>query len=1220
MFAAKTDAELCKASSAGQPEAFEELVRRYQGAVCAVTYAATGRRDLSEDLAQETFLIAWKKLSGIEAPDRVGGWLVGIARNLARKSHRTRSDLPLEDLEALGSEETGMEETVLEHESRAQVWALLQTLPLRYREVLVLYYREGQSASRVAEQLGISRSATEQRLSRGRRLLREKFERALERELSRTAPSPAFARKVAAALPMAPIATGTSAGTATRLTPWIAGLGKAIVMKKIIVAVAAVAIVVLGYGVFASGESPQPASEPSPSSQGRAAARRSEPTRTTKTESVPAGIEGTVVLSGTTTPMTAAVVTITTRRGEPGFVRGQETVPAITRVDAQGAFSLEGLSPGRYIATANAPGHRLEQPQRFEVRSGDVTTGVTLSLKPGGIPLTGVATDVGGGPVAGAVIRAEHRGQVLATFTDEQGRYALSVPRGSNHVLVWDDDYEREDRYATVNGPRTIDFQLVPAATIRGRVVERESGTPVVGAIVAFGMEVRNGKSFSSRSARDDEKVISGPDGSFTLRRLSAADYKVYAHASHLATGAPAHVTVGIAEQVDGLVVTMDPAFNVRGRVVDATDASIAISGARVSAFGNPNRSPEVITADDGTFELVGIQPGNHPLSVAGDGFVASMMEASVTVEDTDVDGLEVEVERGVQVRGRLVPPQAANVTVKLRDGVGGFEVMLKGRKLRAATTEADENGEFSIGTVPAGDWKLVATAKDGSRGELEISVPAEGLNDAVLSLNPRPSLRGRVVRSDGETTAGLTVRLVAAVSPGHAVKALRARNEAKTASADETGAFELVGLESGSYELEVVDSRGVAWARTAADSTKLPVELTENGVDDVVLEVDAPAGSIAGVVKGPDGPLADAWVSLYTTDDSGLSRERPTTVSDADGRFEFDNLPDGTYELSATSDHRDATGNASKVSVGDEVELVLESLCTVAGSVTFDGRPVRQFEVDAGRIDRRFLAEDGRFSMSGVTCGTTVVVVNAKEGSIRHRLELDVGDEADLELDLRTWASVTGRAVYPDGSPAAGVQLSWHMQAGERDLGGRVAQELAGGQPRTGDDGTFRIDGLGAGRGRIRLGGRNLLGKAALRGEIVLFAEPGEVVDLGDIEIRGGEPVADEDRGVLGCSVRAATEAPSADGWHPGPNGRPGNPLELWVSDVTPSGIAAKAGLEVGQKIVAVNGKTVEDVGATALAVGLSDGWVESGRTYALEVETDSGSKTVQLTAIAQN
>ena len=66
--AGNSDAQLVEGSLMGDRAAFARIVKRYQSLVCSITYNATGSLSLSEDLAQETFLAAWKQL-----PDRPGG-------------------------------------------------------------------------------------------------------------------------------------------------------------------------------------------------------------------------------------------------------------------------------------------------------------------------------------------------------------------------------------------------------------------------------------------------------------------------------------------------------------------------------------------------------------------------------------------------------------------------------------------------------------------------------------------------------------------------------------------------------------------------------------------------------------------------------------------------------------------------------------------------------------------------------------------------------------------------------------------------------------------------------------------------------------------------------------------------------------------------------------------------------------------------------------------
>ena len=86
------DADLVAQSVAGSREAFGQIVARYQGPVCAVAYSATGSLALSEDVAQETFLIAWRQLRELREVTRLRSWLCGIARiqaaNVRRREKR----------------------------------------------------------------------------------------------------------------------------------------------------------------------------------------------------------------------------------------------------------------------------------------------------------------------------------------------------------------------------------------------------------------------------------------------------------------------------------------------------------------------------------------------------------------------------------------------------------------------------------------------------------------------------------------------------------------------------------------------------------------------------------------------------------------------------------------------------------------------------------------------------------------------------------------------------------------------------------------------------------------------------------------------------------------------------------------------------------------------------------------------------------------------------
>lgn len=202
--ATPSDAELLAASRRGERAAFGALIERYQGVVCAVSYSSTGDRALSEDVAQDTFLAAWRQLDQLREVERLRSWLCGIARNLARKTRRrwSREALVEPSSEPVAeSRDADPFARVSESESEHLVREALHRVPESYREVLVLYYREQRSVREAAEALGISEAAALQRLSRGRQYLADGVTELVERSLRGSLPRKSLVAGVLAALP-----------------------------------------------------------------------------------------------------------------------------------------------------------------------------------------------------------------------------------------------------------------------------------------------------------------------------------------------------------------------------------------------------------------------------------------------------------------------------------------------------------------------------------------------------------------------------------------------------------------------------------------------------------------------------------------------------------------------------------------------------------------------------------------------------------------------------------------------------------------------------------------------------------------------------------------------------------------------------------------------------------------------------------------------------------
>ena len=225
---ANSDVELVSASLSGDRDAFGQIVARYQSLVCSLAYSATGSLSQSEDLAQETFVTAWKQLAGLREPEKLRAWLCGIARNLINNLLRKQEREPshgaesLEEIHESHSPEPLPVEQAISNEEQAILWRSLERIPEIYREPLVLFYREHQSIEAVAQNLELTEDAVKQRLSRGRKMLQEQVLAFVEGALEKTNPGKAFTLAVVAALPL--LAT-TAKAAAVGTTAKVIGLG-----------------------------------------------------------------------------------------------------------------------------------------------------------------------------------------------------------------------------------------------------------------------------------------------------------------------------------------------------------------------------------------------------------------------------------------------------------------------------------------------------------------------------------------------------------------------------------------------------------------------------------------------------------------------------------------------------------------------------------------------------------------------------------------------------------------------------------------------------------------------------------------------------------------------------------------------------------------------------------------------------------------------------------
>jgi RNA polymerase sigma-70 factor (ECF subfamily) len=189
------EAALVEALRAGDPEAYESLVRTHAPRMLAVARRLLRSADDAEDAVQDAFLSAWRALGAFEGQARLGTWLHRITVNAALmklRSRRRKPEASIEDLqprfledghhEALPRRWKDADQVLAHKELRERVLDAIDGLPETYRNVLLLRDIEELDTAETARTLGISENAVKTRLHRARVALREVLDPSLRED------------------------------------------------------------------------------------------------------------------------------------------------------------------------------------------------------------------------------------------------------------------------------------------------------------------------------------------------------------------------------------------------------------------------------------------------------------------------------------------------------------------------------------------------------------------------------------------------------------------------------------------------------------------------------------------------------------------------------------------------------------------------------------------------------------------------------------------------------------------------------------------------------------------------------------------------------------------------------------------------------------------------------------------------------------------------------
>jgi protocatechuate 3,4-dioxygenase beta subunit len=706
-------------------------------------------------------------------------------------------------------------------------------------------------------------------------------------------------------------------------------------------------------------------------------------------------------------------------RPGPGFgaMSGPDGRFVVRSVEPDEETSLEATKKG--LPGGKAPAMKLA--------SGETKSGVVITI-PRGIEVTGIVTDQAGTALSGVTVTAASPergggGQVMIRMmlgesagaedvqTGSDGRFSMRLAEGNYYLSFRREGFApyRSSPVDVKPGVAPVEVTLQPGAEIAGRVV-RTGGAGIDG--VALQVMMGGGASGTT----------TGPDGSFIIKDLAPGTVMLMVRKPDEFIQMMRSVNAPASD----LTIEVPKGVSVSGRVIDkasgspVTEFSAGVSGESSGGGMRIMMQPVLksFRTDDGTFQLDGLAPGPLQLIVSAPGYVQQRVPGLVLEEGKPVRDLEVALETGTKISGRVTGPDgkalsSVNVRQQRQGGAGGGPGMGGG----FATTDAE--GNYQLEAVEPGE-KSIAFSKDGYPPATK-SVTVSGREMKLdVQLSRGATVAGVVVTEGGSPVPGATVQMESATSGYQEV------------TTDANGAFRIDGVSEGRVSI-VAGKRG--W------------------VDAELNDVDVAAATSLRLVLGQGGRITGRVTGLQSSEYSQVRVTARTASADSGatpdstGAFTIEGAPTGTVRVVATKgagfagSFQSTEAKTVELSVGGEamVDLEFRNDRVVSGVVRVNhaalgGASVR-FNPTSPTLQTRGTATtdaSGKYEVRGLADGDYEVTVFDATRMSAHNETRQVSGSASIDIDIVT-ATLRGRVTDSDsGSGVAGARISFEPKSGE--------------------------------------------------------------------------------------------------------------------------------------------------------------------------------------------
>jgi protocatechuate 3,4-dioxygenase beta subunit len=663
-------------------------------------------------------------------------------------------------------------------------------------------------------------------------------------------------------------------------------------------------------------------------------------------------------------PVEGAQVSVAAASADPFASFGQPDAPPAAITSQDGFFRVEDRRAGETVdvdvrragyAPGSAPGVQVpvEGPLRIVLRPTSVVEGRTVD--PDGKPVPGARlflNPTGPAAMGAGIVMFTTASMKEATSGDDGAFRVADVPPGSFELKAEASGRQMAEmsnlEVRAGQDLKGVEVVLPPGAVIEGRVLA--SGRPVPGAQV----EPVEPETSMARMIIRSARATADGDGYYRLDGIAPGARTFQAESKGFRKAVR---DLEVRAGGNALDFSLEAGVEITGRVVDDAGAPVAAALVVLREGWNSWDLPNDVSGPDGSFTLAGVADGTYRISAEKEGFARSEEGQEVTVAGSSVRGVEVKLATGGAIVGQLSGldfTELSQVSVRVDD----FH-----------TGRVSPDGVYRIENVEPGERKVVASVRGARQTEGRVTLEP-GEREARLDLEFKEGhlLTGQVLRN-GEAARGENVALT---GPGVA---------GRWSETDHEGRFRYEGLESGTYELEVMDRRGQT-------NHKESVELS--GDRDLRIELHTVAIAGRTVDSMDKGPVAGVGVALLAPEgQKSQSFLRLEATTDSKGEFRLPDVPEGSWRVRAMLAGYAPAEVSVEVDAGspvDDLEIPLQATEGVTLEVVLaSGRPpdtVQTAVLDAaGRVVVAAgypTGENGRVRISSVAPGTWELLLDA--------------------------------------------------------------------------------------------------------------------------------------------------------------------------------------------------------------------------------------------------